>query len=78
MRILKWLFKAIAYLAAAGVMAIVAYVFLMSGIFHTPRSFFEPATYQPPGDAILIVGGTKGAGLEIVRELVAWDHATWS
>jgi uncharacterized protein YbjT (DUF2867 family) len=71
MRIFSWLFKAIAVLAAAGVVAIVAYVFLMSGIFHTPRSFFQPAAYQPPRDTILIVGGTKGTGLEIVKQLVA-------
>lgn len=70
MGILRWLLKAIVYLIIAGVVTFVGYVFLMSGIFHTPRDFYQPAAYHLPGEPILIVGGTKGTGLEIVKQLL--------
>ena len=70
MGILRWLFKTAIYLLAAGVALFVGYVFLMSGIFHTPTTFFQPAPYQSPDGPILIVGGTKGTGLQIVKQLV--------
>jgi len=71
MGVLKSVFKALGYLAAAGLLAFAGYLFLMSGIFHTPESFLAPAGYRPAGGKILVVGGTRGTGLEIVRQLKA-------
>lgn len=70
MPLLRKLFKTIGYLVIAGIVVSVGYVFLMSGIFHTPESYFEPAKYRPAGSDILIVGGTRGTGLEIVKQLI--------
>ena len=39
-------------------------------MFHTPANFFDPGSYQETGEDILIVGGTRGTGLEIVKQLV--------
>jgi hypothetical protein len=71
MRVLKTILKSISYIAVAGVLALAVYVFLMSGIFHKPESFLETGTYQPAGGRILVVGGTRGTGLEIVKKLNA-------
>jgi uncharacterized protein YbjT (DUF2867 family) len=57
------------YLIAALVLLVVAYVFVLSGSFHTPVNVLTPATYQSPGGPILVFGGTRATGLEIVREL---------
>ena len=64
------LFKALGYLAIAGLAVVVGYVFLMSGIFHTPESYFQPAPYRAASGRILVVGGTRGTGLEVVKQLV--------
>jgi uncharacterized protein YbjT (DUF2867 family) len=48
-----------------------AYLLLMSGVFYTPASFHVPAAYQPQPKAVLVVGATRGTGLEIVKELQA-------
>jgi uncharacterized protein YbjT (DUF2867 family) len=57
------------YLVAALVLLVVAYVFVLSGSFHTPTNVLTPAAYQSPGGPILVFGGTRATGLEIVREL---------
>jgi uncharacterized protein YbjT (DUF2867 family) len=59
-----------AYSFLALVFAVATYVFLMSGIFHTPKSFLTSSAYVSPGGKILIVGGTRGTGLEIVKLLL--------
>jgi uncharacterized protein YbjT (DUF2867 family) len=59
-----------AYSILALVLAVVTYVFMMSGIYHTPKSFLNPSSYVSPGGKILIVGGTRGTGLEIVKLLL--------
>ena len=71
MRVLKAILKSISYIAVAGVLALAVYVFLMSGIFHKPESFVETGSYQPAGGRILVVGGTRGTGLEVVKKLKA-------
>lgn len=71
MRILKKILKALAYLVAAGILAFAGYVFLMSGVFHTPGGFIDLAEYRATGGRILVVGGTRGTGLEVVRQLTA-------
>jgi uncharacterized protein YbjT (DUF2867 family) len=68
--VLTILFKAIVYVAMAGIAVIVGYVFLMSGIFHSPESYFQTAQYRSVDADILVVGGTRGTGLEIVKQLL--------
>lgn len=67
MRLLLWL----GYLLAALVLLVVAYVFVFSGSFHTPVNVLTPAPYRSPGGPIIVFGGTRATGLEIVRELRA-------
>jgi uncharacterized protein YbjT (DUF2867 family) len=49
----------------------VAYVMNMSGIFHTPTSVHEFDKVTPGHKRVLVVGGTSGTGLEVVRKLHA-------
>lgn len=65
------LLKLIGYLVIAGVLVIVGYVALMSGIFHKPESFQPVAEYAATGGRILVIGGTRGTGLEVVKLLKA-------
>jgi uncharacterized protein YbjT (DUF2867 family) len=67
MRLLLWL----GYLVAALVLLVVAYVFVLSGSFHTPVNALTPAPYRSPGGPIIVFGGTRATGLEIVRDLRA-------
>lgn len=67
MRLLLWL----GYLIAALVLLVAAYVFVFSGSFHTPVNVLTPAPYRSPGGPIIVFGGTRATGLEIVRELRA-------
>jgi uncharacterized protein YbjT (DUF2867 family) len=62
--------RVLAYSFLALLLAVVTYVFMMSGIYHTPKSFLVPSSYVSPGGKILIVGGTRGTGLEIVKFLL--------
>ena len=62
--------RIIAYCFLALILAVATYVFMMSGIYHTPNSFLTPASYISPGGKILIVGGTRGTGLETVKLLL--------
>ncbi len=55
----------------AGLLILVgAYVFVLSGSFHRPANQFVPAAYRPAGP-VLVFGGNRGTGLDIVRELRA-------
>ncbi len=67
MRLLLWF----GYLVAALLLLVASYVFVFSGSFHTPVNVLEPAPYRSPGGPILVFGGTRATGLEIVRELRA-------
>jgi uncharacterized protein YbjT (DUF2867 family) len=75
MQIFNRLLKLIGYLAVAAVAVFAGYVILMSsGIFYKPDSvveFVDNPDQRDDAGPILIVGGTKGTGLEIVKELVA-------
>jgi uncharacterized protein YbjT (DUF2867 family) len=67
--LISTLLKIIGYLILAAVVVLAGYVFLMSGIFHKPEGIFNPsATTTLQGD-VLVVGGTSGTGLEIVKVL---------
>ncbi len=65
LRVLLW----IGYLVAALVLLVVAYVFVLSGSFHTPVDSYRPTNYTSPGGPVLVFGGTRATGLDIVREL---------
>tara|TARA_R110002110_G_scaffold303525_1_gene517595 strand:+ start:13116 stop:13970 length:855 start_codon:yes stop_codon:yes gene_type:complete len=61
--------KVFMYLLLALVLLIAGYLILMSGIFHTPQSVHEFSSDNPDYQRVLVVGGTKGTGLEVVRQL---------
>ncbi len=65
MRILKW----IGYLLAALVAVVASYVFVFSGSFHTPTGALKPAPYVSPGGPVLVFGGSRATGLDVVRAL---------
>jgi uncharacterized protein YbjT (DUF2867 family) len=67
---LRWLFRTIEWLVFAGVLIVGGYVLMMSGIFHRPDTVFTAAPYRHAGGGILVVGGTRGTGLEVIRELL--------
>jgi uncharacterized protein YbjT (DUF2867 family) len=75
MHLFTRLLKLVGYLVATAVVAFAGYVILMSsGMFYEPDSFVEFADNPDRRDdagPILVVGGTKGTGLEIVKELLA-------
>lgn len=70
---LKWLgriLKFIGYAVVALVLLVVAYVFWLSGSSHEPTNIRPPAAYTAPGPGpILVFGGNRATGLEIVRRL---------
>lgn len=63
------LLKAIGWLLLALVVLIASYVFVFSQSFHTPVNVHTPAPYVSPGGPVLVFGGNRATGLEIVRML---------
>lgn len=61
--------KALGALVLAVVVLILSYVFVFSASFHTPVNVHAPAPYVSPGGPILVFGGNRATGLEIVRLL---------
>lgn len=51
------------------VLTLAAYVFVFSGSSHEPINVRTASGYTSPGGPILVFGGTRGTGLEIVRQL---------
>jgi len=51
------------------VLTLAAYVFVFSGSSHEPVNVRAASGYTSPGGPILVFGGTRGTGLEIVRQL---------
>lgn len=51
------------------VIVVAAYVFWWSGSSHDPVNVRPASAYTSPGGPILVFGGTRGTGLEIVRQL---------
>lgn len=66
---MKTLLKAVGYLLLALVVLIAGYLFVFSRSFHTPVNLYTPATYVPPGGPIIVFGGNRATGLEIVKML---------
>jgi len=69
MNIISLITRSLGYLLIALIVISSTYLILMSGIYHTPTTFLSSSNYVSPSNKILIVGGTRGVGLEIVRKL---------
>lgn len=66
---MKTLLKAVGYLLLALVVLIAGYLFVFSRSFHIPVNLYAPAAYVPPGGPIIVFGGNRATGLEIVKLL---------
>lgn len=67
--------KALGLLLLALVASIAAYVFWLSGSSHQPVNVHALQEYRSPGGPILVFGGNRATGLEIVKELRARGEA---
>lgn len=70
MNIISILLRSLGYLLVALIVLISSYIILNSGIYHTPKKFLTSSDYVTPSNKILIVGGTRGVGLEIIKKLL--------
>ena len=61
--------KFIGGLVLAIVLFLAGYVLVFSGSSHEPVNVRASAAYTPIGGPVLVFGGTRGTGLEIVRQL---------
>lgn len=63
--------KLIGGVVFALVLFVLAYFFWLSGSSHEAVNIRAASAYTPPGGPVLVFGGTRGTGLEIVRQLRA-------
>ena len=70
MNIISIILRSLGYLLVALIVLISSYIILNSGIYHTPKKFLTSSDYVTPSNKILIVGGTRGVGLEIIKKLL--------
>jgi uncharacterized protein YbjT (DUF2867 family) len=68
-KLLFGVLKAIGGLILALVLFILTYFFWLSGSSHEPTNIRAASEYVSPGGPVLVFGGTRGTGLEIVRKL---------
>ena len=68
-KLLFGVLKAIGGLVLALVLFILTYFFWLSGSSHEPTNTRAASEYVSPGGPVLVFGGTRGTGLEIVRKL---------
>ena len=68
-KLLFGVLKAIGGLVLALVLFILTYFFWLSGSSHEPTNIRAASEYVSPGGPVLVFGGTRGTGLEIVRKL---------
>ena len=61
--------RIIGYVLLALVALAASYVFWLSGSSHVPVNVLAPAPYASPGGPVIVFGGTRATGLEIVRML---------
>jgi putative NADH-flavin reductase len=61
--------RIIGYILLALVALVASYVFWLSGSSHVPVNVLKPAAYTAPGGPIIVFGGSRATGLEIVRLL---------
>lgn len=69
LRILLRLLKFIGGLVLTLALVLALYAFWLSGSSHEPINIRDKAAYTPVGGPVLVFGGTRGTGLEIVRKL---------
>jgi uncharacterized protein YbjT (DUF2867 family) len=62
---LRW----VGFTLGALVVLVAAYVFVLSGSFHQPTERFVPAAGGGRVGPVIVFGGNRGTGLEIVRRL---------
>jgi uncharacterized protein YbjT (DUF2867 family) len=65
MKFLKYL----GYFVAAVAAIVLSYLYVFSGSFHTPTGVHALAPYTSPGGPIIVFGGTRATGLDIVKML---------
>ena len=71
MNVIKNIIKYTSYFVLTIIFLFAGYFISMGSIYHTPTEFLERSEYNSPSNKILIVGGTRGVGLEIIRKLNA-------
>lgn len=71
LRILGTVLKIVGYALLALVALIAAYVFWLSGSSHQPVGVRAETAYVSPGGPILVFGGNRATGLEVVKRLKA-------
>ena len=71
LRILVTLLKVLGIAALAIAALLAAYVFWLSGSSHEPVNVRAAAPYTPPGGPVLVFGGNRATGLEVVKRLKA-------
>lgn len=71
LRILGILLKVVGYAVLALVALVAAYVFWLSGSSHQPVNLRAASAYTSPGGPILVFGGNRATGLEVVKRLKA-------
>jgi uncharacterized protein YbjT (DUF2867 family) len=71
LRIIGRIFAVLGALLLAIALLAAAYVFWLSGSSHEPVNVRPASAYTSPGGPILVFGGNRGTGLEIVRGLRA-------
>ena len=70
-RIIGWILAALGGLLFTLALVAAMYVFWLSGSSHEPTGVRPASAYVSPGGPILVFGGNRGTGLEIVRGLRA-------
>jgi len=71
MSVLKTLLKLVGLLLAALLVLVAAYVFWLSGSSHQPQNLQSSTGYVSQSGPVLVFGGNRATGLEIVKQLRA-------
>lgn len=66
---LKKLLIAVGAIVVAFVLLVLGYFYIFSGSSHVPTGQFAPTAYAGPAGPVIVFGGTRGTGLDIVRKL---------
>lgn len=69
LKIIDWILKGLLGALAALALLIATYVFWLSGSSHVPENLLAQSEYQAVNGPILVFGGNRATGLEIVRYL---------
>ena len=69
LKLLGLVLKIAGYAVLTLVVLVAAYVFWLSGSSHEPTSVRAASAYASPGGPIIVFGGNRATGLDIVRKL---------